>query len=270
MRRAAVILLLFTGLTLRGQVPPDSLKLARLDSALVHYATMMETESVEVKNGECDFLISSVQDEETSRHIALWLFDHYRNSRLMGDEAVAVYVFDKYFDNGPFKMRSDFDQMDAGIFVSFNRSTLLGMKAPVVALTSRCGRKVEIPRDGGISVLFFYDTSCNKCKIEAQLLPGVMKTVDFPLTFYAVYCGDDKRSWNGFRRHFRLRNRKIETVHLWDPKMETEYLRLYGVISTPRIYVTDTDGTVLGRRLEVDSLQEILNYISESYAQKEN
>lgn len=270
MRCLPVISLLLCSLSLWGKAPSDSLKLSKLDSALVHYTSMMETESVDVKNGECDFLISSVGDDEIARHIALWLFDHYRNSRLMGDEAVAVYVFDKYFDNGPYKMRSDFDRMDAGIFVSFNRSTLLGMKAPVVALTSRCGRKVELPRDGGISVLFFYDTSCNKCKIEAQLLPDVMKTVDFPLTFYAVYCGDDRRSWNDFRRHFRLRNSKVETIHLWDPEMETEYLRLYGVISTPRIYVTDKDRTVLGRRLEVDSLQEILNYIHESYAQKEN
>lgn len=270
MRRLLVILFLCAGPFLRGQAPSDSLRLEKLDSALVYYTSMMEAESVDVKNEECDFLVNSVKDEETARHIALWLFDHYRNSALMGDEAVAVHVFDSYFDKGPFKMRSDYDEMDAGIFVSFNRSTLLGMKAPVVCLTNPCGRKVEIPRDGGMSVLFFYDTSCNKCKLEARLLPAVMKTVDFPLTFYAVYCGDDKRSWKDFRRHFHLRNRKVETVHLWDPDMETEYLRLYGVISTPRIYVTDKDGTVLGRRLEVESLQEILNYIKEGYAQKKN
>lgn len=248
---------------------PDSLKLARLDSALLGYTFSIETADPSFKNGECDFLIGSVSDSLTSKHIALWLFDHYRNSRLMGDEAVAIHIFDTYFASGRIGMRSEFDRLDAEIFADFNRSTLIGMKAPRIGLKDKRGRLVEIPTDSGVSVLFFYDTSCSKCRIESQLLPEVLKTVSFPLTFYAVYCSDKRKEWDAFKRSFKVRNPRVGVVHLWDPDMETQYLKLYGVISTPRIYVTSEDGTVIGRRLEVDSLQELLNILSESYGKKE-
>ena len=42
--------------------------------------------------------------------------------------------------------------------------------------------------------------------------------------------------------------------------MESDYQRLYGVLTTPRIYVIEPQGSVIGRRLEVDSLVELLGY----------
>ena len=51
--------------------------------------------------------------------------------------------------------------------------------------------------------------------------------------------------------------------------METDYLRLYGVINTPKLYFTDTDTEILGRRLEADSLLEMIQYINAYYGQKE-
>ena len=251
-----------------GQLP-DSLAFAKLDVMLTNYTDAIERESVDVKNAECDFLISSVKDSLTEQHIALWLYDHYKESPVMGDEAVAIYVYDNWFKDGKIAMRSEFDKLDADIFTTFNRSTLLGMKAPQVDLYGPCGRKVRIPQDGTYSVLFFFDTSCAKCQLESKVLPGILEKIEFPTQFYAVYCGHDKKAWKQFRNSFKVRNRNVGIVHAWDPEMETDYLRLYGVISTPRLYITDTDGEILGRRLEAESLAEIIQYINAYYGQKE-
>ena len=272
MKRAAVILLcLFLALThAAGTEPralPDSTSFARLDTMLVRYTAAIERESFDVKKAESDFLISSVQDSATTQQIALWLYDHYKDSPLMGDEAVAIHIYDNWFKPGTIAMRGEFDRFDAELFTTFNRSTLLGMKAPEVELQKPCGGTVKIPRDGTYSILYFFDTGCAKCKLESQLMPTILKQITFPTTLYAVYCGQDKKAWRQFRRHFRVHNRNVRIVHAWDPDLETDYLRLYGVISTPRLYFTDKDGEILGRRLELESLEEIIHYICDYYGQ---
>ncbi len=249
------------------QDSPDSLLLAKLDTMLSRYTAAMEAEGLEVKKAECDFLISSVSDSLTTQHIALWLYDHYKDSPVMGEEAVAIHIWDNWFKPGTVPMRSEFDRFDAELFASFNRATLLGMKAPQVSLKNPCGRSIVIPQDGSYSILFFYDTSCAKCRLEAQLLPQVLKKITFPTRFYAVYCGQDKRAWRKFRCNFKVRNKHVGVIHAWDPEFESDYLKLYGVISTPRLYFTDTDTEILGRRLEIESLEEIIYYICDYYGQ---
>ena len=99
------------------------------------------------------------------------------------------------------------------------------------------------------------------------MLPQVLAKITFPTKFYAVYCGQDKKEWRRFRQSFRVRNPKVGVVHAWDPEVKSDYLRLYGVMSTPRLYFADTDGEILGRRLEIESLDEIIHYICDYYGQ---
>jgi len=186
---------------------------------------------------------------------------------VMGEEAVAIHLWDNWFKPGTIKMRSDFERFDAELFADFNRHTLLGMKAPQVEMKKPCGGKLTIPQDGTYSILFFFDTSCAKCRLEASMLPQVLQQITFPTKFYAVYCGQSKKEWARFRCSFKLRNRNVKIVHVWDPELDTDYLRLYGVISTPRLYFTDNDREILGRRLEIESLNEIIHYICDYYGQ---
>lgn len=249
----------------------DSAAFAKLDTMLENYCSAIERESVSLKEGECDFLIGSVGDSLLSRHIALSLYDRYKDSPVMGDEAVAIHIYDNWFKPGKIAMRSEFDRLEADIFATFNRSTLIGMKAPSAVMKSPCGKSVTMPQDDGRhSILFFFDTGCGKCRLEAELMPQVLDKISFPTTFYAVYCGSDKKAWRKFRRDFRTRNRNVRILHLWDPEITSDYLRLYGVTSTPRLLITDTDGEILGRRLEIESLEEMIFYIGDYYGQAKN
>ena len=177
----------------------------------------------------------------------------------MGDEAVAIYLYDNYFANGKIAMRGEFDKLDAQLFADFNRSTLIGMDAPLITLFKPCRGKLTVPEKGGTSVLWFYDTSCSKCAMEAKILPGLLeKEVHFPLTLYAVYSGRDKKAWKEFRRSFKVGGGKVRVVHLWDPDNTSDFIRKYGVISTPRMFAVAPSGGIIGRRLEVESLLQLL------------
>lgn len=247
----------------------DVVKYQPLDSLLTEFYSALELEEIEVKNAEMDNLIGTCTDSLTRQHVALQIYDHYSHARLMGEEAVAIHIYDKWFKDGPLKPRSEFEEMEMWRFANFNRSTLIGMTAPAVSLYKPCGRAVTIPEKGAVSTLFFYDTSCAKCRLESRVLPGALSEVDFPMNLYAVYCGSDKASWRKFRRSFKVTNRNVRVVHLWDPEMDSEYARLYGVYGTPKMYVALEDGEIIGRRLEVVNLQEIIHYISTYGKEKE-
>ncbi|MBO4447800.1 MAG: hypothetical protein J5764_06715 [Bacteroidales bacterium] len=239
---------------------PDSLKLAPLDSLMNrYYEAMMPMLNAE-KAAECDFLIESCADSLTRRHVALFLFDKYRNSNLMGEEEVAIYLYDKWFATKKIAMRSEFDELDADIFVRFNRNTLIGDKAPAVTLRKTCLGKKTIPETGTSHLLFFYDVSCAKCRYESALLPSALAAVDFPLVLDAVYTGTSRKEWREFRKTFKLSCPFVTVRHFWDPGMDSNYQLLYGVISTPKMYMTEPSGSIIGRRLECESLAALLPY----------
>lgn len=260
-RLVLCIACLLSSLFLSAQT--DSLdRYAGLDSLLTQFYASLERESVEVKNQEFDNLISTCRDSLTRQHVTLRVFDHYRHSRVMGEEAVAIHVYDVWLASGLVSTATDIELMDAQIFADFNRNSLVGMTAPKVRLLKPRGGSETVPAEGKVAVLFFYDTTCAKCRLESIALPSVLSQVNFPMNFYAIYVGTDKGEWKAFRRNFKIPGRKVRLHHLWDPRMDSDYQKYYGVTGTPRIFVVWKDGEILGRRLEIDNLQEIIHYIN--------
>ncbi len=235
----------------------DSLVLEKLDSLADRYTGLISLEPVEVKQQECDFLLSSVGDSLILNHLAERLFNKYSKSPLMGDEAVAIYLWDNWFENRRAEFSSEEKYLEAKVFTRFNRQSLIGLQAPSLALCRPCGGKRVIPRPGHSAILFFYDTDCAKCKLETALLPEILKEWKAGADFYAVYVGTDKAKWKKWRREFKLGNCKLKVIHLWDPEMESDFVQSYGVLSTPKLFVIKNDGLIAGRRLEVENLPQL-------------
>ena len=268
MKKALVIFLsLLLSLGASAQIDTTG-RYAGLDSLLTQFYGALELEEVPVKNAEFDTLIGSCRDSLTRQHVALSIFDHYRFSRIMGEEAVAVHIFDEWIATEKVKTRSEFELFEAERFALENRTTLLGMTAPKVTLKKVCGGKKTIPEDGRICVLFFYSPGCAKCRMETYALPAVLAEVQFPMTFYAVNVDTDRREWKAFRKALGTRNRNVRMIHLWDPEMESGLLIEYGVFSTPKVFVAMEDGEIIGRRLEMENLQQIIQYINILYGQE--
>ncbi len=240
----------------------DYSRYAGLDSLLTQFYQLLIPEPVEVKNAEMDGLIEMCADSLARQYVTLQIFNHYRNARVMGEEAVAVHIYDEWIASGKVRTRSEFEQLEAEIFATFNRNSLIGMKAVPVRLKKPGGAQLTVPEEGVKSVLFFYDVSCAKCRLESALLPAVLDKVDFPLNFYAIYAGSDKKAWRKFRSRLDTGNKNVKVRHLWDPEMDSDYQLLYAVTGTPRMYFLLEDGEIIGRRLEVENLQQIINYVS--------
>ncbi len=268
MMKGKVLIVLFFAITAglnipaRGQV--DSLQRAKLLSMLDKYYETMIFEPNEVKKRECDFLIESCTDSLVRQEVATSILEHYMDPPLMGEEAVAVYLYEKWFLDGSVRIADEMISLQADVFYQFNRRSLIDMPAPAVELENTDGGSVIFPQKGP-AVLFFYDIHCSKCLLMTYSLARVLSETKFPLTLYAVYVGDDVEQWpEYYKSKFAVDNPFVKVEHLRVPDASYDVLSAYGVSSTPKVLFIDGEKIIRGRRLEEDSLGQIIN-IYESY-----
>lgn len=270
MKRILLIITLLLPFRWLSAQEADSLdRYSGLDSLLTQFYTTLEREENEEKNKEFDGLIEVCKDSLTRQHVVLEIFDHYSHSRVMGEEAVAIHIYDKWIASGLVKTRSEFEDMEKQIFAEFNRNSLVGMTAPPITLYKPCGGTLTVPEPGTPAILFFYATDCMKCRLELAELPKVLNDIPFKVNFYAINTSSVKRDWRAVRRNLKTTNKLVKIKHVWDTEMDSNYQKLYGVTGTPKIFVVLEDGEIIGRRLELDNLQEIIYYIGIVYGKKE-
>lgn len=235
-----------------------------LDASLTEYFVAIERAGTDVQKGECDFLIETCTDSLMRQHVALTAYEHYRDSKVMGAEAVAIHVFDEWIASGKVHMRNEAEMLAARIFAEFNRLSLIGSKAQELILYDM-EFKPQVLYDGPqerYSVLFFYDSSCAVCKLQSMLLRNLFQDEDFPLDFIAVYASDNMDSWKEYvAEQLSFDAENVRTYHLWDPEISSDFQRKYGVIQTPRMFLIAPDGTIIGRGLDAQALSQMLHAI---------
>lgn len=260
--------LLLMSLIASAETPlPDSLQLKALDVKLKEYFNAMEREELEVQKQECDFIIGSAEDPDLRGVIAEKVYDHYMTSRRMGAEGVSVHIYDKWFSDGSLKMSDAVKQLDARIFADFNRSSLLGCKAPDLKMQTMQGDSLTVfpSQDGRYKILYFYDTDCAKCKVQTILLRNLMNTSAYDVDFYAIYVGDNRQQWEKYSAdHLSINSPTVGIYHLWDAQLNSDFQRKYGLLQTPRLFLVAPDGVIAGRGLDAESLAMMLEQTSSS------
>ena len=254
-RLLTALVAVFVAFSLQAQ---DS-RFDALGAKLDEYFAALAGDPIPVQNAECDFLIESCQDSLTRQFVALKIYDHYLNSKIMGEDGVAVHIADTWFIPGKVAMHSELDLLNAKVFAEFNRQALLGAEAPSLVVMDKDGETVSVPRKGEYTVLYFYDTSCSTCRIESPRLRDFLNETDFPLQAVAFNTGDDEEEWA------RYQASSLDApgiTHVWDPELESDYQRKYGVLQTPLMFLVAPDGTVVGRGLDTPALRLLTEKIS--------
>lgn len=244
----------------------DSLKKVELAGKLQEYFEALKYENIETQKAECDFLIETATDPQIRDFIAQTIYNHYIGSKIMGAEAVAVHLADNWFIPGKVSFADDSELFAAKVFAEFNRMSLIGAKAPELSMESLDGKYSTLFEAGEAGrrfrVLYFYDTDCARCRMETILLRNIIETEDFPVEVYAIYVGDDRTQWQDYvADRLSPEGGKAVLTHLWDPAMDSDYQRKYGVLQTPRLFLVAPDGTIVGRGLDAQTLAQMLHGI---------
>lgn len=212
---------------------------------------------------EADFLISSVRDSSLRSTIAVKAYKHFRASKVMDSENVAVHIYDNWF--ATFKTVFDsLDELDEAEFYAFvNRASLLGAKASTLTFKDLRSRDVTLPssavtKTARPSIIFFYSVGCPNCLVTSIELKEYFKKQRPEADLYTIYTGDDAKEWKNYTRfELNIPNRcKSNVYHLTGG--DTDYVLPYGVTQTPRLFLVDSNGIIIGRCLDVPALKILL------------
>lgn len=249
-------------LSFRASAQIDSLRAAGLNAKLDEYVPAIQAASLPEQYSEVDFVIGSCEDKVTREFVARSLYDRFRNSRIMGSENVAVHIYDRWFADGTLRPGSDTDMLAARIFAEFNRQSLIGARAPELVLNDASGaeKRVVPGSDGRDAVLYFYDIDCSKCRIETIMLRNILENGDYPVDVYLVCVSSDRAKWLSYvADNFTMNLRRTRVWNLFDDSRSYAYQMKYGVLQTPRLFLTDGDGVIVGRQLSATALDRLLS-----------
>ena len=146
-RYLIILLTLVYGRTVLDAQQLDSVKTAALEERLTEYFELLKYESIDVQKAEADFMIEAAADSAVRQAVALRIYDHYLGSPVMGAEAVAIHIYDKWFQTGKISIGNDMDLLSARFFAEFNRQSLIGEKAPELIMETLQGDTLRLFTD---------------------------------------------------------------------------------------------------------------------------
>lgn len=238
----------------QAKTPEDNL-FSRQDE----YLSAIDRLSIPAACLEVDAMISSVQDSVLRDSVAVRSYRHFRNSKVMGSENVAVHIYDAWF--APYKtLFSSVDEFEeAGLFAFVNRQSLIGSRVPALTMSDIEGNDVTFPFcNGRKSVIYFYSTECPKCLLTSLELKKFILSEHPDVDLFAIYTGDDIAAWNTYvAEKLNFSSSSASVCHLRGG--DSDFVTVYGVVQTPRLFLLDESGVVVGRHLDVDTLSKLLH-----------
>lgn len=214
-----------------------------------------------IRNMAIDYLMENryLTEPEMRAATAMECFKRYSSSVVMGCEGSAVYAAEKYIlGNDAVSVK---DRAEAAWFVTINKGTLVGAKAPDLRLKDSSGVERSIRElMGDHSIIYFYSDDCAHCKIETPRLVSLIDSWhEFPLSIAAIYTGTDASAWKDYiRKNFQTENPYINWIHLADLDRQSNFPVDYGIVSTPKIFLLDESLRIRGRGILTPTLKEML------------
>jgi thiol-disulfide isomerase/thioredoxin len=207
---------------------------------------------------------------EMYKFLLNWLTDEYINPKYMGQDAVFVYLFNKYHSKGLTGWLNQ-KQMDAISRRAYMlMANLIGEKAANLEMIDSIGKPAPLyDVDADYTVICFWDPNCGHCKEEVPRLDSIYQASwkKHNVKIYAVLTPDDKNNTKTEWVKFVQEHKLTDWVHVYKTKEmeDAEYAaqkpgfrQLYDVTLTPTLYLLDKDKHIIGKKLSLLQLNELL------------
>lgn len=211
-------------------------------------------------------LVAKTMKDTTCYQLMLSKLTNYAlQSNIMGMENVWAKLAEDYYLKGLASwadtaflsdIRSEYNK------VRYNR---IGMKAKDLPLQDSLNRKVQLYNLGSeYTLLVFYEPSCGHCKKEIPVFYDKLykKYAGKGLDVACVYMPVDKKEWLKFVNEHHLHGPHWH--NLWDPNRTSYYWEFYNTATTPSIYVLDKDKKIIAKRLNDETLDQLLGDLLKS------
>jgi thiol-disulfide isomerase/thioredoxin len=227
---------------------------SRLDS----FFTNVLIQSPDTINKEIDKLINKCSSNyKMFQFISVYLFNHFRESEIMGHDAVMVKIADDIYLSGKADWVSREFKDDLRKQIDLIRPNLIGKKAENMVMDSYKGIFVslyDVEKD--FTVLYFWEPNCGHCQEATPKLKAYYdKPKDYSLEVFAVCTTADKEKWTKY-----IEDNKLTWINGWDPKRISHFDFYYNVQSTPTIYVLDKNKKIIAKKLAVEEIGPFIDH----------
>ncbi|MCX6260953.1 MAG: thioredoxin-like domain-containing protein [Bacteroidia bacterium] len=228
-----------------------------LQARLNTFFTNVLIQSTDTISKEIDKMIGKVKDNyKVFQFISVYLFNHFRESEIMGHDAIVVKLADEIYLSGKADWVSKDFKDDLRKQVDRIRPNLIGKKAQDLVMDSYKGIFVslyDIKKE--FTILYFWEPDCGHCAEATPKLKAYYdKVKDQGVEVFSVCTTGERAKWEKY-----IEEHKLDWINGWDPERRTNFGYYYNVESTPMIYILDRDKTIIAKKLSVDDIASFID-----------
>lgn len=208
-----------------------------------------------------DFLLKKMQpSEETFKYYLIHFFNKYVNSKVVGMDAVAVYLAENYYCNG----LAPWVEEDQLLKICDNarraKPTLIGKKARNITTKDRNGNNKQLyDVKTDYTILYFWAPDCGHCKkMTPFLIDFHEKWKDKSVSVFTICkpkSGEYKECWE----YIDEKENMDKMIHTYDPSQRAQVY--YNVRSTPSLFILDKNKEIISKGIGADQLDEVMDQI---------
>ncbi len=203
-------------------------------------------------NKEIDKIVKRCEGNyKVYQFVTVYLFNHFRESEIMGHDAVMVKLADDIYLSGKADWVSKEFKDDLRKQIDLVRPNLIGKKAQNLVMDSYNGIFVslyDIEKD--FTVLYFWEPDCGHCKEATPKLKAYYEKAK-PMALKYLRSAHSQKSKNG---PSILRRIRLTWINGWDPQRSSRFDQYYNVQSTPLVYILDKNKVIIAKKLSVDDI----------------
>lgn len=232
-----------------------------------YYTELVSPEVDSIKKEVDKMLLQASPNKTMYQYLLTFFVQRYINPHYMGQDAVYVYLFEKYINNNPqvdwFTEKYRKYMNDRAYSLMAN---LIGQPAQDMEMVDTAGRpsplfEVEAP----YIVICFWDATCGHCKEVVPKLDSLFqhKWKQQGVKIYGVMTDGGKESWVKYIREHGL----TDWIHVYQTEAQRDaiyaagkpgYKQLYDVYQTPALYLLDKDKRIVAKKLTWEQIDDVL------------
>ena len=227
-----------------------------------------------------DMLIAkSRTSPELFRYMLVTLFNHYGQSQIMGFDAIALYIADKYYiKEATWADTASIRKLKDQVIKKMPLN--IGKIAPDIRLVHVASQHFIDAKDSlpmkknpyvgeffnlsdiksDYIILYFWEADCGHCKKATPLLYDIyenkLKQKNVTVIAISLLFGEDgKVKWVDFVNEHKL----YDWINAWNP-YDYKFKETYDVASTPFIYILDKNHKIIAKRIGPEQCDEIISH----------
>jgi peroxiredoxin len=228
-----------------------------LQAKLKSYFSNVVLQSPDTISKEIDRLISKVEgNHKIFQFVSVFLYNHFRESEIMGHDAIIVKLADDIYLTGKADWVSKDFKDDLKKEVDRMRPNLIGKKAQDLIMDSYKGMFVSLyDIEKEFTILYFWEPDCGFCKESTPKLKAYYDNAKSQgVEVFSVCTTADKAKWKKY-----IEDYKLDWINGWDPERRTNFGFYYNIESTPMIYVLNRNKAIIAKKLSVDDLPSFID-----------